>query len=295
VKGAVRSIGRVFAFIGLFLILLIPLQLALDGLVAGAGGDALLLGTASGAVAATLAGVVLLRILERRPGGALGIAWTSRTPAEIAIGLAIGTLAIGAVAGLLSIAGFVRYTGDAGSVGSWLWTLAADFGLLAVAAYAEEALFRGYAFQVLVRGFGAVAATLFASGLFALAHSANPNVGGLALVNLFLAGVLLSVAYLRTASLWFATAVHLGWNWGMASLLDLPVSGITQLETPLYEPVVSGPEWLTGGAFGPEAGLPGTLAFAAALVLVLRWRRIAPAPEMRALGPLIVDPEKRVA
>jgi biotin transport system substrate-specific component len=36
-----------------------------------------------------------------------------------------------------------------------------------------------------------------------------------------------AAAYLRTLSLWFATALHIGWNWATASLFDLPVSGIT--------------------------------------------------------------------
>jgi uncharacterized protein len=43
-------------------------------------------------------------------------------------------------------------------------------------------------------------------------------VAPLGLANIFLAGVMLAVAYLRTRSLWFATGVHLGWNWTMATL-----------------------------------------------------------------------------
>lgn len=293
-KSAAATIGRVLAFAVLCLALLIPLQFAFGAYVARLGGDALFLAAGFGAIAATLAGALLLRILDRRPAGALGIAWTPRTVAELGIGMAIGVGAIGAAAALLAVLGFVRYTGDAGTAGALAVTLGKDLGILAVAAYAEEALFRGYGFQALVRGFGAVPATLFASGLFALAHAGNPNVGTLALVNIFLAGVLLSVAYLRTESLWFATAVHLGWNWGMASLLDLPVSGLT-LETPLYEPVVRGPEWITGGAFGPESGIVGTLAFGGALAVILAWRKIAPAPEMRALQPLVEDRRQRTA
>lgn len=288
-KSAAGTIGRVLAFAVLCLILLLPLQYAFGGYITRLGSDAIFLSAVFGAIAATLAGAILLRALDHRPAGALGIAWTPRTGAELGIGMVIGVGAICAAAALLAILGYVRYTGDAGTARALVLTLAKDLGILAVAAYAEEALFRGYAFQALVRGFGAVPATIAASGLFALAHAGNPNVGALALVNIFLAGVLLSVAYLRTQSLWFATAVHLGWNWGMASVLDLPVSGITQLETPLYEPIVRGPEWITGGAFGPEAGIVGTLAFGGALAVILAWRQIAPAPEMRALQPLVED------
>ena len=33
--------------------------------------------------------------------------------------------------------------------------------------------------------------------------------------------MLLGVVYMKTASLWAATAVHLGWNWAMAGLFAL--------------------------------------------------------------------------
>jgi hypothetical protein len=72
----------------------------------------------------------------------------------------------------------------------------------------------------------------------------------------------------------------------MASLLDLPVSGITSLETPLYEPRVGGPAWVTGGAFGPEGGIVASLAFLAALAAVLRLPRPA-LPAARARRAII--------
>jgi hypothetical protein len=161
--------------------------------------------------------------------------------------------------------------------------------VLAVAAASEEALFRGYPFQVLAQRFGAVTATATGSVLFALAHGANPSVGLFAMTNIFLAGVLLSVAYLKTCSLWFATGVHLGWNWAMASLFDLPVSGIAFFDTPLYEPVVGSPQWFTGGMFGPEGGMVGTLGFAAALLAVFGLRSVRVADETRARRPLTLS------
>ncbi len=287
------AIGRVLAFVVLSGALLLVLSLA-GGLVAGESIEATLaIQTVAMAIAATAAGAILIVRLDGRRAGALGIAWTSRTLAEWGIGLALGIGAIGAATAVLVAGGLVGYTGEAGTAIGWVRAVVAHFGILAVAAYAEEAVFRGYAYQALVRGIGAIPATVLASGGFALAHAQNTNVDALALVNIFAAGVMLSVAYLRTLSLWFATAVHLGWNWGMASLLDLPVSGLTMFDTPLYEPVVRGPDWLSGGAFGPEAGLAGTLGFVGALLVMLRMKRVAPAPEMRALRPLVEDGKER--
>jgi uncharacterized protein len=158
--------------------------------------------------------------------------------------------------------------------------------VLGVAAAAEEAVFRGYPFQVFVQWAGALAATLLFSAAFAFAHARNPSVGWFALANIFLAGIVLSIAYLKTLSLWFATAVHFGWNWAMTSLFDLPVSGITMFDTPLYDARVGGPKWWTGTEFGPEGGLIGTLALGSAGLALLAWRGLQPADANRAAGPL---------
>ncbi|MGH7460588.1 MAG: lysostaphin resistance A-like protein, partial [Longimicrobiales bacterium] len=175
--------------------------------------------------------------------------------------------------GRMMLAGWLRFAPDQGTTAAWAATLLGDLGLMGVAAAAEEAMFRGYPFQVLVRAAGAPAAVVVSSVAFSLAHNTNPNVDDIALLNIFLAGVLLAVAYLVTRSLWFATAIHLGWNWSMASLADLPVSGLELFDTPLYEPVLRGPAWATGGAFGPEGGLTGTIAFGAAIATVWWYAR----------------------
>jgi hypothetical protein len=282
--GALWTLARLFAFGGLFVVL----ALAGFALVPATGMDARAM-LAQGAVtlvAALVAGSALLARLDGRAPAALGFGFARAVPRDFALGLGIGVGAIVIATVPLMLAGAMTYSREPGTVGTWTGALARDFTILGVAAAAEEALFRGYPFQVLVRAIGAVAATVLTSALFAFAHAGNPNVGGLALLNIGLAGVLLSAAYLRTRSLWFATAVHLGWNWGMASLLDLPVSGITSLETPLYEPRVGGPVWVTGGAFGPEGGIVASLAFLAALAAVLRLPRPA-LPAARARRAII--------
>jgi membrane protease YdiL (CAAX protease family) len=284
------AFGRVFLFVALFLALLLGGGLLLQ---VTDRGDSFLLQSVVTAIAAFVAGAILIRRLEHRPAGALGLAWTSRTLRELALGLAIGLGALASAVVFMLIGGGLRYTGQPGNAAAWLTVVASGFGTLAIAAFEEEVLFRGYPFQVLVQAIGGVAATLLASAIFAVAHAPNPNVDPFALVNIFLAGILLSVAYLRTRSLWFATAVHLGWNWGMALLFDLPVSGLEVFDAPLYEPAIGGPRWFTGGAFGPEGGIVGSLAFAFALFAVLKTPGLTVAPEMAALRPLGMGVDSR--
>ena len=209
--------------------------------------------------AAVAVGSLLLVVVERRPWSELGLAVGTRTGSELFFGWLLPCAALLLVVVVLMLMGSLAYLPDDGSAGAWLVGNIQLLFVLALPAAAEEALFRGYPFQKLVAAIGPVVATVLASAGFAFAHRHNPGVGTFALVNIFLAGVLLSMAYLRTRSLWFAIAVHLGWNWAMAGPLDLPVSGLELFDAPVYEPRAAMP-WLTGGAFGPEGGLAGLVA-----------------------------------
>jgi len=284
--GELRALWRLLLFVAVCIVViglvagLQPLLQRLTGLSAAAAGSA-------GALAAALAGGWLLLVtIDRRSPGALGFAFTGAVPRELALGLAITGGALAVCVAALALAGEVRWTRDAGSAGGYAWALVRDLGLWGVAAAAEESLFRGYPFQVLVQGIGAAPATLLLSAGFALAHRNNPNVDALALLNIFLAGVLLSLAYLRTRSLWFATAVHVGWNWTMGTVLALPVSGLVLVNTPLYDAHAAGPAWLTGGSFGPEGGVVASVAFSLALVVVA-FAPLKEAARMRELRPLV--------
>jgi uncharacterized protein len=282
------SLWRLLLFVILFAALAIGLALAVGPALTTADLHAsVLLETGVTLTAAVVAGILALRLCDGRGAAALGFGWTGRTPTEMLAGFGIGAGALVVAALLLVVFGMLRYAPAEGTVTQYALALGRDLGVLGVAAAAEEAIFRGYPFQVLVQWLGAAVATTLASAAFAAAHLGNPNIGVFGLVNIFLAGVLLSVAYLRTRSLWFATALHLGWNWTMASAFDLPVSGLDFFETPLYDAWIGGPDWIGGGAFGPEGGMVGTLAFGAALVAVLRWRVARPAAESLAARPLV--------
>jgi membrane protease YdiL (CAAX protease family) len=96
-------------------------------------------------------------------------------------------------------------------------------------------------------------------------------VRGFTFINTALAGIWLAVAYLRTRSLWLPFGLHWSWNWAQASLLGLPVSGISRLApAPLLNAVNLGPDWLTGGAYGIEGGAACTIALLISTVII--WR-----------------------
>jgi hypothetical protein len=182
--------------------------------------------------------------------------------------------------------GWLQPEPDAGTASGWLGEVTRLALVLIVAAAAEELLLRGYPFQVLVEGVGAVLAVFLTSGLFALIHLNNPRVSGLGLINIGLAGVLFAAAYLRTRSLWVPIGLHWGWNVAMGALFDLPVSGIS-FDVPVYDVLQRGPDLVTGGAFGPEASLLITLYVLPTIVWVFRTRWLSESPRIAKLEPLV--------
>jgi hypothetical protein len=105
----------------------------------------------------------------------------------------------------------------------------------------------------------------------------------------------LGVIQLRTGSLWWATGAHLGWNWGSAYVADLPVSGLELFDAPYYEARVAGPDWLGGGAFGPEGSVLATAVLGGATWWCWRTRRLKTGETVRAARPLAhLDGRERV-
>jgi uncharacterized protein len=281
--GALGALLRVLLFAVLFLALF-QLKLILYVTVAefptspDRVAEALLVQAVTMLLAALLAGWAMLRWVDRRPLAALGFALERRVPRDVGVGLAIGAVALAAAVLVLAGFGAFRFETSPGTVPGWVAAVVGALLFLALPAAAEEALFRGYAFRALVEGAGPVVATLSMSVLFTVVHGANPNVGVGGLFNIFAASIMLSLAVLWTGSLWFASALHLGWNWSMAGLLALPVSGLDLFEPPLYRGVAVGPDLVTGGDFGPEGGLAGTLAVLLAVTLTWWYVRREPGP-----------------
>jgi uncharacterized protein len=281
--------ARILVYLGLFVALSFMLGGAWYALPIPDTGAWVFSGTLVTAAAAVLAGVAVLRLADGRPAAALGIGVSGVAVRQSVLGFGIGAAALLATALGMLVTGSLGYAPAEGTAVTWAAALALHGAIFAVAAFAEEALFRGYAFQVLARWGGPAVATVLTAALFALAHGSNPEVGWVGLVNIFLAGLLLGIAYLRTLSLWFVTALHMAWNWTMASLLDMPVSGWAVFDTPLYDATLGGPGWWSGAGFGPEGGLVGTLGFSVALLLVLRLRGVTRDEHIAAARPLVLD------
>jgi membrane protease YdiL (CAAX protease family) len=167
----------------------------------------------------------------------------------------------------------------AGTLDIQFWTQSRAFGLLllnlltlAVAALVEEVAFRGYPFRRLIEAIGPVAATITMSLLFGLIHVLNPSATWTSTVVTMLAGLLLSVAWLRTRGLWLGWGFHFAWNASMGILFGLPISGINDFSS-IVETRTIGHLSLTGGNYGPEGAAFTAIVLLIGIVILVRVTR----------------------
>jgi len=267
----------------------LSLFLALTIVVTAFVGALLPEGVLSGSIAFLAGGVAAgaaMLALEGRPPAALGFHLDRGAVGESLAGLTLGTGIALTVVLLMAAAGGLRWSAQEGTLLGWLAGSAGALAFLAVPAAAEEALLRGYPLQALAEAWGPWWALGLTAVVFGWLHLRNPGVTVIGALNVGAAGVLLGVVYLRTASLWWATGAHLGWNWAHGYLADVPVSGLELLDAPLYEGVARGPAWLGGGGFGPEGSVVATVVMVAATVACWRARWLAPGPEAMSARPL---------
>ena len=133
----------------------------------------------------------------------------------------------------------------------------------------EELVFRGYPYQVL-RAINRWLAIAGSSLIFAAFHMGNDDVTTLALINIFLGGAILALAYERHRRLWMPIGLHFTWNLMSGPILGYDVSGFTSAKS-LLAVVMRGPTLLTGGEFGIEGSIVLTLLeLVAVAVLTVR-------------------------
>jgi membrane protease YdiL (CAAX protease family) len=182
---------------------------------------------------------------------------------------------------LLSVVGLIWATGGYRVEGLGVWTapspalflpILALFAGFVIQGGTEELLMRGWLMQLVASRHGLVAAIAINSALFAIMHGGNiaPSKDlALALVNLILFGVMISLYAIKEGSLWGVCAWHTAWNWLLGVGFGLEVSGgrmaVESLVVDLA-PKAGAPWWLTGGAFGPEASVVTSLVLLAGCI-----------------------------
>ncbi|MBN1813260.1 MAG: CPBP family intramembrane metalloprotease [Anaerolineae bacterium] len=213
---------------------------------------------------------------------------------DLGFGLALGAVLMGLIFAVEAGAGWITVTGTMQGPSYDLpfevSLPALSFGVAILSALlrfvgvgiSEEFLSRGYHLKNLAEGLnfrpigpkGAViVATLLSSSVFGVLHAGNPNASTISTLNLILAGLFLALGYVLTGELAIPIGLHITWNFFQGNVFGFPVSG-TDAGATFIAIEQGGNDLITGGAFGPEAGLIGIAAMILGSVLMILWVRV---------------------
>ncbi|MCX4234213.1 CPBP family intramembrane glutamic endopeptidase [Streptomyces ortus] len=257
---------------GARLAVLVVLFVLVTGLAArmrSAAGDNPVLSLLVGAVSVLIALTVYaaaVRFLEQRPATELD---TAAAGSGLRVGVAVGLGLFAVTLALIALFGGYGTKGGV-AVGGALTVL----GMMAGVAVVEELLFRGIVFRLVEELTGTWGAMVISGLLFGGLHLANSDAtvwGALAIA--VEAGLMLGACYAATRTLWMPIGLHFGWNFALSGIFGVTVSGNDDMPAGLLHGVLSGPEAITGGGFGPEAGVFAILVCAVPTVVFLRTAR----------------------
>ena len=249
------------------------------------------------------AAFVVLRWIDRRPIALLGMSMRGDWKRDFGLGVFFGITMISLTLTILWLGGWMTLSLN-DITPALLRGISSALALFFVAALMEELMLRGYPLQVFIEGSRKWIAVILLSSVFSIIHLDNPDASIPSSLNIFLAGVLLSVSYLKTRSLWLPTGLHLGWNWMQASFWGMGVSGY-HVKWSVFAAEAQGAIWISGGKFGAEASIFATLVllisiyliwtskwFSVAEELETQWRRypqgfrLPPADDDRVSAPI---------
>ena len=233
----------------------LPLQWAVDHVPAD-DPAAQFAGVAGACVAAVAVYAVAVRFGEGRQPRELAL--RPALPA-LAAGTVLGALLMGLLMGLLAVTNLYEID-VVGTAPAW-----AGLGLALQAAVTEELWTRALLLRLVWRIAGPVPAFAVVAVVFGALHLSNPGATPLAAATVAMAGLMFSALYALTGRLWVPIGLHFAWNLTQGYVFGADVSGSGFGHSiAVSTPNAARAQWLTGGAFGPEAS-----AFAFTIVTIV--------------------------
>ncbi len=223
------------------------------------------------------------RFLDRRRFADFGFHFSRRWWLDLIFGLFLGAFLMACIFFSELAAGWIRVmdftvTTDPGMI--FPLAILIPLVLFVCVGVSEELFFRGYQMKNLAEGMNSsrfgpaaaiLAATVLSSIFFGFAHIANPNTSVMSTLNIMAAGVFLALGYLLTGELALSIGLHITWNFFQGNVFGLHVSGLDPVAARFLLIQQTGPELVTGGAFGPEGGLIGLGAMLLGSAMILLW------------------------
>lgn len=143
-----------------------------------------------------------------------------------------------------------------------------------VQSSAEELVCRAYLYRKLLNRYNPTAAILVSSLFFSLLHITNSGVGVVALLDIFVSGLLFALLVYYFNSIWCAFAAHTAWNYTQNIIFGLPNSGmVVPFSILKLDASTASDSFFYNVGFGVEGTVFAILVEVAACVLVVLWAR----------------------
>lgn len=216
--------------------------------------------------ATLLAILAAARLIDKKAPRDIGFTSFFSSAPDFCIGLLAGAISISFVFIILLLSGSV-HTSESLLRPSVTPALATGLLMFICTGFLEETFSRGYCITILRQNCSLPASIVISSVLFSLLHLGNLNISIIGLANIFLVGVLLSLMFIRTGSLWMPIGYHITWNYFQGRVFGFAVSGLEQSGMYSTKPYFN--DILNGGSFGPEGGLAVTGIIAIGIIVEL--------------------------
>lgn len=117
-------------------------------------------------------------------------------------------------------------------------------------AFVEDLIFTIIMFRLIEEYFGTIVSYIFVTLLFGGMHMINDGVTISSFLFISATQITLLAPFILTRRIWMAWAVHLSWNYCQSGVFGMNNSGMAH--GGFIKPIISGPEWMTGGVMGIE-------------------------------------------
>lgn len=185
---------------------------------------------------------------------------------ELVQGIVIGVVFFSSIIAILALTGAYRVAGT----NHWSVLVPPLFFGISAAVF-EEIVFRGVLFRGIERSLGSWMALVISAVIFGGLHMLNKDATIIGVIGIMLqTGFTMGAAFMLTRRLWLPMGIHFAGNFTQAGIFGSAVSG-NGTESGILRSTITGPDWLTGGAFGIEASIV-TMALGLVVGVLLLWR-----------------------
>lgn len=277
IEHRLRAGWRIFLFFIILFGIAKALQFTIDNLFGGLPEDKTLRFFYSiliAAIAGTTAVIIARRYLDKKTILSFGLKLDGLAIKDWLFGFLLSFVMAGLVFLILLLFGLLEFESVNPDIFTlkFLWNFLLMFVTFCIlVAWWEELVFRGYLLQNMISGMGKTWAVIISCILYGAVHAINPNAGIISSSIIVLFGFMRLYGYLRTSQLWLSMGMHAGWNFFQGPVFGFSASGY-ETETILLH-TLNGPDWLTGGKFGPEGSVFTVVIVLIAILSMYWWTR----------------------